>query len=647
MTIKDSPFGISRFEYEGTHLYYLPEDIFKRLEGPKPVFVIGSRGTGKTTLLKALSWEEQLQNRELREKLSEIKAGEGYLGIYIRLPETLASVFNKWISHTSEDLRGTIFCLYIDLIWTQSLLEAVTRLILNRTLKALPQEEYAITDVIKSKYPELVISSKGSPDFSFKRFASMIYDKRRNLEKWALANAVLDQEILAQSYPLAGPGDFGRTVGALMSTFCISHQDRYHTWQFKVCLDESECLSRWQQRALNTSVRLLRDPISFVISYVRTPEDLTTTLQENMTLQEADRDLIALDDMSDKQFIDLAEGVARIRIEKKLERRMARFKTRAVLGSLSINNLLLEVINSSAAPESKRLLRRAQEFSEFFRNVPDDSDEDSSTTAPPIFQAYLIDRLNLELHGPDSERWKKRKQQSAELRKRMVAAYLSICKELRRQGPKYASADMVIQMSDKCIRDYLNQMDAIFEEANMSVSDFCEAHIDSNKQDAALRAASNRKKDAIPKSEVGSPLETLRLIDALGRLTARVQTLQTTTARNRALITSELGLFVIDVSQQSTELYDTMRLVIEASEAGFLKIRKLTNKIMEFRVHCSLAAAYGFSYRGAYYPCPLKLRDILTLYEDTDNERRSDFIASLGDRLLNEPLSLNLFEEGL
>jgi type IV secretory pathway ATPase VirB11/archaellum biosynthesis ATPase len=49
-----SPFTASRFEYEGKHLYYLPRGLFGQVEQPKPVYVIGSRGTGKTTLLNAL-----------------------------------------------------------------------------------------------------------------------------------------------------------------------------------------------------------------------------------------------------------------------------------------------------------------------------------------------------------------------------------------------------------------------------------------------------------------------------------------------------------------------------------------------------------------------------------------------------------------
>lgn len=64
-----SPFTLNRFEYEQTHLYYLPQPVFSVLQGIKPVFLIGSRGTGKTTLLQALSWNEQVSNETLCQTL--------------------------------------------------------------------------------------------------------------------------------------------------------------------------------------------------------------------------------------------------------------------------------------------------------------------------------------------------------------------------------------------------------------------------------------------------------------------------------------------------------------------------------------------------------------------------------------------------
>ena len=82
-----SPFRVNRFELETSHnLYYLQADVFPLLEASKSTYLVGSRGTGKTTLLKALSWEEQLSNPFLREQLKGDISTRRYIGIYLRVP---------------------------------------------------------------------------------------------------------------------------------------------------------------------------------------------------------------------------------------------------------------------------------------------------------------------------------------------------------------------------------------------------------------------------------------------------------------------------------------------------------------------------------------------------------------------------------
>ena len=50
-----NPFHVNRWEDEQEHLFWLPP-IFDKLEENRCVFLIGTRGAGKTTMLKALDW---------------------------------------------------------------------------------------------------------------------------------------------------------------------------------------------------------------------------------------------------------------------------------------------------------------------------------------------------------------------------------------------------------------------------------------------------------------------------------------------------------------------------------------------------------------------------------------------------------------
>jgi len=627
----ESPFTLRRFEYERRHLYYLPNPIFKTLEGEKSVFLIGSRGTGKTTLLTALSWEERLRNAELTAVLSQMGADQNCIGIYIKMPETLAGAFDTWIPAFPLELRASVFCLYIDLIWLQSLMEAVAQMLVEKRLDAPPSKERKLTQRVLDRYKELNADARQTGPFSFKRFASLLYEKRRTMEKWALTAAEPEKERLSRAFPLTQIGSFGRDTENELAMFCEDCDQLRHKWHFKICLDESECLSPFQQRALHTAIRLAHAPVSYVVSYVSMMEDMSNTFIKGMSLQEADRELIELDSMNDRVFSDLAEGVATVRIRNSpTGEAIPTFDTRALLGDLDINELLNSILQISAAPEAKAILALAERLSKSPFYI--DTCEQSSTL--PIYQAYIIDRLALELPAPNSPHWQRRKQDSAEIRKRMVAAYLCLCKELKTR-PKYASAEMLFQMSDKCIRDYLNQMDSLFSEANLPLAEFCKRRLTTDQQNAALREASRRKKDSLPKSEVGSPVETGRLIDALGSLTARLQTTEV-----KSLRASEKGNFVVDTSRQPPEQGEALRILKEASEAGFFKTETPNERRVRFRMHCSLAPAYGFSYRGAYYDCPLGIREIVAIYHEPDSEARQQLVLSIGDRLLQDSPTL-------
>jgi hypothetical protein len=74
----------------------------------------------------------------------------------------------------------------------------------------------------------------------------------------------------------------------------------------------------------------------------------------------------------------------------------------------------------------------------------------------------------------------------------------------------------------------------------------------------------------------------------------------------------------------------------EANEAGFLRIVESDSSEWKFRVHCSLAAAFGFSYRGAYYALKLRPDDLESLRTATDPREYKTIVRELGNRLSGE-----------
>src|SRR5262249_34306339 len=108
-----SPFTANRFEFEGKHLYYLAPDVMRALEEPTPAYLIGTRGTGKTTLLKALNWERRLHDEHLREQLGEDSFINRYIGIYIKLPEEHINLIDNW-SKDHEPRRQMFNAIFLE-----------------------------------------------------------------------------------------------------------------------------------------------------------------------------------------------------------------------------------------------------------------------------------------------------------------------------------------------------------------------------------------------------------------------------------------------------------------------------------------------------------------------------------------------------
>lgn len=617
----------------------------------KPTYLVGTRGTGKTTLLHALSWRERWFSRSLRRQLGSDVFAKGYVGVYLKLPRYELARVEQWLMNEDTNDRGSIVGLYVDLIWLELLADGLVELLLLRAFKADPAAEHDLVGRILAGHAEVKASLVKTEPLTLKQFANVIRRLRREIENSARLKRS-PQHVL-QTFPMGQVGEFGRSVAKLLAQFCNKYAGNNNgSWYFKIAMDEAECLTPFQQRVLNTAVRLSERPVSFVVSYVRLPEDTTTTLVPHLSLQQADRHLIVLDDLTDIEFQHLAEGVATVRIQTQLQNRVARFNAVRLLGKLDIDELIEGILKSSVNPKAKELLTKADQLrmQPFLADISADNRGTSlrnrrGKKRPLLYKIYLIDRLKISIPSPGDKTWRRRRQDSAELRKKIVAAYLSICRELDVQV-RYGFADMVFQMSDKCVRDFLAQMHEIFQEANRDLNVFLRKSVPLNKQDRALKRASKQKKDSIPKSGVASAPEIGRLVDGLGQITAIVQTSGPDYASLRSPERGRFRLNTTNGKETSTNSH-LLELVAEAAEAGFLRVIKQEPSVWEFQVHCSLAAEYGFSYRGAYYPTVLTFDDLQALCKDGDSTQRQAILKQIVAKLNGQGEATNSRQMGL
>ena len=619
-----SPFSEGRFEHEANHFYYLPKSCFPKLEQPHPTYLIGSRGTGKTTLMKSLHWYERLENVTLRRQLNDQPFSAKFIGNYLKLPTIQLKCFDFWLEDTDEATYGNVFGLYLDLICIELISHSISELLARGELRIPPTYETQAVQTWLSDYQCYECFMGQDAPRSVSQFRSRIRQIRRALERNAIQRVSV--EITFDMFPAEQIGSLARSLSKKMAEFCKRDEKSHEQpWYFKVCMDEGESLNPLQQRIINTAIRLSEWPLFYIVSYVRSPDDMITTLIPQLTLQKADREVIRLDNFDAVCFQELAEGVATVRCQEELQDPSVTFNTQQILGSLSINRLIKMILKSSENPKAKQLLEKAEK----------ESKKCSEATEIPIYETYLAEKLEL----PDSpkKRSEKRRQESIQYRKKMVAAYLSICHEYKVKSVLYASADMVLSISDNCVRDFLSQLDHLFIESGHNLPRFLKGEIKWDVQARAFRKASETKRDSIPDSGVLSPVEIGRIVKALARITA---TIQSSSEDNRHLRSTERGLFQLSSKEhEAEELSQANELIQDAADAGFLHVKGHANEIKSFCVHASLSPAYGFSYRGAYYPVNIDLTDFNILRAAKTDEalcKASDNISTKISRQLGD-----------
>lgn len=657
-----SPFSVNRFEYEARHVYFVQTDAFAHLQARKPVYLIGPRGTGKTTLLQALNWDERRTNPSLRAQLTDHT--ESFIGVYIKIPEIDLGSIEKWMTTCSEIEAGQVVAFYLDLLWVHQSCEAISRLVLGGELAVSAEAEQTAVRAIVEEFPRTFSSLSGRPKTLLDLKAATAALARELVQ--SARSAIHPSEYWGGHDAIQQPGTFGRRVGSQLTGMLRGGgSEGADGWYFKVCLDEGECLSALQQRALNSMVRLSRWPVFFVAAFVRMPKDVIGTLIPGLTLQNADCELVDLTEFLNRaRFKELAQGVATARVRHRLNSEDAVVQVDTIFGTYGINDLLERILGASVSPRAKALLEaaallREEPFVASESGMPEDDSElsddgapseaeeestrsdaarDSGHVALPIYQAYLIDKLRIEIPRPNEATWLRRRQSSAQLRKRMVAAYLSICTDLN-TDVRYASSTMLMELCDLCIRDFLDFLEGVHLATGVGVREFVERQVAIELQSEALVAVSEAKSAATRARGVRSPREAESVVRGLARVT---QLLQSQSENGEHLRSSERGKFVLPTDRFDAPNDPTAQVIRDACEAGFLRMIKSASDFVTFRVHTSLAPAFKFSYRGAYYDAPVSWADI-DLLRRSESEADVEIVAKrIATRLAGEQ-NLSLF----
>lgn len=656
-----SPFQDMRWESDEENIIWLPPE-FSEWESKRSVYITGSRGTGKTTLLKGLEWKQRLINKSLKNQLGSNPFERRCIGVYLNMPNFVSKHFINWPPKieelddlTWEEEKARVYSLYLEYQILQLFTKAIQGLKILDFLKFSPHQELKTINEILVERPEIRFFLEENEKAGLNDLRLCFKRMHENIRFCAINKIPLQP---TAGYPCLQMGQMLEEVAGILLRLCSMEEgeeeklDRDNRWTFKVCIDQTESPETYQQKAINTMIaRQETGEVSFAIASLE-GVDIESTYIPRHPLTDADREHYPLEKVYRdlKKYRQFIEAVTELRFKKFTGNEGISVNLKEILGEWDINALLYPALKRSEKEKVKSFIRRSEEnkgvkLFEFKRketslDVLEENTlyrSEDEITIPPFYQTYLTEKLEIKLPHDRTDQGEIRAQKSKEIRKKMVAAMLCMCKEFSFDVP-YAGYNMVISMSDRCIRDFLRQMHYIYLEEGDTPTKFMQNNIHPNKQDSAIHKASEKKFSGISNELTYNSSEVMRLINALGVITSKIQS-----AFNDplALKNTERGRFEIDFSQmKQTNAKELQKILGLARDSLYIKTigdfySYKDNKKILFRLHRLFAPKFEFSYRGAYYNVSIKGDVLLKICYAEDEQLVSNLIDNIFSEITN------------
>lgn len=696
MKTKDqNPFRPTRWEHhrEGQQLiWYTP--TANELIGEKSTFVYGSRGSGKTTLLRGICWEDLSFNKSLR--IQKRLADFDHIGIYIRFPDHISASFPEkvWSNSLSKTQNPEfefhrVFSLLIEITCVERLLESAHELRILNDLHYSPSAELELVGEIVNEHPKLTNFGSGKPT-TFTDLSRCLRSMAREINQ-AFGRGQI--EPLWERLPPREPYELLHFVCEKLSRMVVMHSKLSpRSPRFKFCFDDCEVLDHFQRKSLNSLVRQSRSPISWVVASVGKSQWSGDTFINSQPLTDADRTIISLDRRESSDFSRLCEAVASMRLFFSLPESKQPsldvldidkfFDLDKRLGRASINSMIAKMILKSSKTIAKDVTLAAETLRAEQQKIEGGKKQISEL---PYYEAYTL----LHWQGGDSSfRAQYDKSQvntisnyaqrlsdqnfSAWLRRKQVNALLQLSAKLSQKRIPISGAHYVVSLSDGSIRDFLEILADIFDEAILNGKDafdyptallkFANSRfkIADDVQTRGIYSASESYFEGISnRFDVDGDLLT-RLISGLAYLTSF---LQSNPSDPRVLAFAERGIFLFSLPKErqtdSGMVEDAKRALKQAELAGYLRPiqtsrlpRRVSTRtdslVLAYRLHKRFSPAFRFSFRGAYEPFRVELTELYELCVNSERGaslRWAEKMSGISDRFDDDQFILPLVDD--
>lgn len=219
-----------------------------------PVILQGSRGCGKTTILKYFSFPAQVERSILNKEksvLNRIK-DEKEVGFYFRCEESFISTFIAIFRNVSPDNWSKFFECYIELIFAQKILDMLFTLKDRGEIKALPN------DVVKSILLNYVTDQQ-QDNLDMKDLYDLLHQGVVYFEQYK--NRILFTNEKFEPSIFVGIFSISENIITNIKSTIPEFKDVI----FLLMIDEFENLNQDLQRLFNTIIKFVKPDISIRI----------------------------------------------------------------------------------------------------------------------------------------------------------------------------------------------------------------------------------------------------------------------------------------------------------------------------------------------------------------------------------------------
>lgn len=561
------------------------------------LYFFGKRGCGKTSALKLADEEFRLRYPEAFGN-DDISSFEKAYGLYISiqknyLPEfKITRNYKKKVSLCqNEDTINDLSLIYFEMLVFNNYVMSLQSLLSYDPTRVSLRDEKKICHIISRSYLNEEYDNFSEIGINLQSYMTDILELARGLSediKWYKPRI---KKIFYDTWAEIFTG-----------------AEHLKSKEFlRICVDDAEGLTQKQQFALNTLVRSPENsPVSWSVAFVTGQYDPSKTLNPSFSNRSDDLKTVQLDNLGAPRFQSFCERIMQVRLSNFSEENITDHSLKKVLGTPEISELMVYALSKSSSQRSKKLL-----------------DEFNNQKNRIKFLTFYIQKNGMNLKNKDG------------IRRKSSAALIHLCHNYALTVP-YAGFDIIISLCDGCIRDFIEIMRVLFQEAEKEnrISDFLGSSGKGIPYDLQVKsckiAAEEKLKTAVLTTYVdGSSME--RFILYIGHYAAAIQGADS----KEPIQNPDRGIFMIpenatlSLNKSKTSKVKVVELIKNAEVDGYLKsidIESANKGMFYFRLHFRVAPYFKSSYR-TYSDLKIELKPKNVLACDNQEKRNIKALA--------------------